>query len=278
MPHNLVVKTLYNCGYFVNLIMEKVGYIEIRVLGNKGNLDLTPDAYDIREVVLIIEHAEHLLFPGERKDRPLISYKIEEGSVKHIFKTGIQAIIGFNAVLGTIVSSGNVDFLDVSSAKAVEAFQETALKRDYSIMISTSLQETNTLKIDKTTNFVRNSVYWADAEFYFYGRITNAGGKDKANIHLVTEELGTIYVQTPQKFLAEREENLLYKEFVIRAKGKQNYETGEIERNSITFIELIDYNKKYDEIYLRNLRNKAKNWLVNIDPNDWLKEIRGYDA
>ena len=258
--------------------MEKIGYIEIKVIGSKGNIELKPDTFDIKEVIGIIEQAEKLLFPGEKKERPLISYKLEEGSVRNIFRTSMQAIIGFTAVLGQVQVSNNIDFLELNTAKAIESFQENAVKKNYTFEISTSINESAKLKIDSSTNFYRTTEHWAEAEFYFYGRITNAGGKDKANIHLVTEELGTIYVQTPQKFLAEREENLLYKEFVIRAKGKQNSETGEIERNSITFIELIDYNKKYDEIYLRNLRNKAKNWLVNIDPNDWLKEIRGYDA
>jgi hypothetical protein len=30
--------------------MEKNGYIEIRITGTNGNLDLSPDNYDIREV------------------------------------------------------------------------------------------------------------------------------------------------------------------------------------------------------------------------------------
>lgn len=36
----------------------------------------------------------------------------------------------------------------------------------------------------------------------------------------------------------------------------------------------------YDANYLSNLREKAKkNWLGNINANDWLKEIRGgYDT
>lgn len=258
--------------------MEKVGYIEIRISGTKGNLELTPDTYDIREVISVIEQAEHLLFPGERKDRPLISYKIEEGSVKHILKTGIQAIIGFNAVLASISSFNSIDFLDINSAKAIEAFQETALKRDYNFTISTSLPESNKLQINTTTNYIRNIAYWADAEFYFYGKITNAGGKEKANIHLVTDEFGTIFIQTPQKFLAESEENLLYKTYGIRAVGKQNSETGEIDKSSLRFFELIDYNTKYDEKYLEGLRLKAMKWLTTNKSDDWLGDIRGYNA
>jgi len=132
--------------------------------------------------------------------------------------------------------------------------------------------------VDKSTFFYRTLENWVDAEFYFYGKITNAGGKDKANIHLVTDELGTLYIQTPQEFLAKIEENILYKTYIIRAKGKQNLETGEIDKQSLTFIELIDYSKKYDEQYLKKLRSKASSWLKNINPNEWLKDIRGYDA
>lgn len=258
--------------------MDKLGYIEIRITGSKGNLELNPDTFDIREVIPIIEQAENLLFPGDKKERPVISYKIEEGSVKHIFKTGIQAVIGFNAIIASISTSQKIDFLDINTAKAIEAIQETAIKKDYSFNISTSLPETNNLKIDTSTHFIRNASYWADAEFYFYGKITNAGGKEKANIHLITEELGTVIIQTPQQFLAEREENLLYKTYGIRALGKQNSETGEVDKGSLSFLELIDYDTKYDEKYLKDLRKKAMNWLTNINPDEWLNDIRGYNA
>jgi hypothetical protein len=95
---------------------------------------------------------------------------------------------------------------------------------------------------------------------------------------LVTEELGTIYIQTPQQFLADREENLLYKTFGIRATGKQNSDTGEVDKSSLKFLVLIDYNTHYDEKYLKSLRRKAMNWLNKINPDEWLGEIRGYDA
>ena len=76
--------------------MDKIGQIEIRVSSNVGNMELTPDNYDIREIISILENAENLLYPTNKKDRPTISYSIENGSVRHIFKTSIQYIIGFN--------------------------------------------------------------------------------------------------------------------------------------------------------------------------------------
>jgi hypothetical protein len=260
--------------------VEKTGYIEIRIIGSKGNLELSPDNYDIREIISILENSEDLLFPNDKKERPTISYKIEQGSVRHIFKTSIQYIIGFNAVIGQVGQTKNIDFLDLPTAKAIENIQRIAAKKDYSFTICTSVDNSNEVKIDRTTNFYRTESAWADAEFYLYGKVTNAGGKERANIHVYTEELGTVRIETPISFLEEYEENLLYKSFGIRAVGKQHSETGEIDKSSLKFLELIDYEQSYDEKYLKSLREKAKkSWLGNIDADKWLTEIRGgYDA
>ncbi len=256
--------------------MEKIGYIEIVIKGSIGNIQLNPDNYDIKEIISVLESAENLLFPSDKKERPIISYKIEEGSVKHLFKTSIQYIIGFNAILGQINELNNIDFLDVPTAKAIEHFQENAKKKNFTFEIKTSIDKSNEFIINKETNFYRSEAVWADAEFYFYGKLTNAGGKDRANIHVATTEYGSLIVQTPISFLESYNENLLYKIFGVRAKGKQNSETGEIDKSTLKFIELIEYQPDYDEQYLKRLRDKAKkNWLSSIKPESWLSEVRG---
>jgi hypothetical protein len=260
--------------------VEKIGLIEIKISGSKGNMELSPDTFDIKEIISILENAENLLYPLDKKDRPTISYKIEEGSVKHIFKTSIQYVIGFNALIAQINQVENIDFLETSTAKAFENIQEIAAKKNYSFSIRTSLADSNVIKIDRTTKFLRKEAVWADAEFYFYGKITNAGGKDKANIHINTDEYGTLYIQTPKSFLEEYNENMLYKNFGIRVFGKQHSETGEIEKGSLKFVELIDYNPKFDENYLNKLINSATTtWSKIKDKDSWLRDLRGgYEA
>ena len=264
----------------LNCIVDKLGYIEIRISGSNGNLELSPDNYDIRGIIAILENAENLLYPNDKKDRPTISYSIEKGSVKHILKTSIQYIIGFNAVIGQINQVQNIDFLDLSTAKAFENIQDIASKRNYVFSIKTSLENSNEVNVNKTTKFRRTDAIWADAEFYFYGKVTNAGGKDKANIHIHTEDLGTVIIQTPISFLKDYEDNLLYKTLGIRAVGKQHAETGQIDRTTLKFIELVDYQPKYDEEYLNRLIEKATNkWKIINDKDSWLREVRGgYDA
>ena len=221
-----------------------------------------------------------MLFPNEKKGRPILSYKIEEGSVRHSIKTTLQTIIGFNALLLQIKQHQSIDFLELQTANAIEAFQKIAVEKNYVFSIYTSLDEDNKLSINKDTQFYRMQTSWVDAEFYFYGKITNMGGKEKANFHIVTPELGTVLIQTPKEFLEGYETNPLYKQFGIRATGKQNIETGEIDKLSLRFLEIVDYNPIYDEKYLQKLRTKAKqSWQDITDTDKWLQEVRGsYNA
>lgn len=260
--------------------MENQGYIEIRISGKTGNIDLSPDNYDIKDIISVLQTSENLLFPSNKKERPLISYNIEKGSVKHIIKTSIQAIIGFNAIIGQVANTDSIDFLEVQSAKAIEALQENAIKRNFEIELRTSLENSNELLINKDTRFSRTQNLWIDAEFYFYGTLINAGGKNKPNIHLDTDEYGSLTISTDREYLREKEENLLYKKYGVRAIGKQNLDTGELDKTNLQLVELIDFNPKFDKKYLSTLMKKAsKSWKGIIDADEWLKQIRGgYDV
>jgi hypothetical protein len=112
-------------------------------------------------------------------------------------------------------------------------------------------------------------------KFYFYGILTNAGGKNKANIHIESKEYGQLVVNTPISFLENVEQNFLYKEYGIRAIGKQNLSTGEIDKRSLSFVELIDHSPVYDETYMLGLIKKAKPHWKGVNTNEWLEDLRG---
>lgn len=257
--------------------MERTGYIEITVKGKKGTLDLTPANYDIRDVIAVLEQAENLLFPNNKRERPTISYNIEEGSVKHILSTALQFVIGFNAVLAQIQQTNySIDFLQTPTAKALESFRDAAIKQDVSFEISTSIENSSKITVDKTTEFIRSDDIWVDAEFYFYGQVVDAGGKQKANVHLDTKEHGVLKIDADKSILANYESNPLYKRYGVRASGKQNIATGEIDKTTLRLIEIIDYNPTYKEDYIKGLINKARNsWAGISDADDWLTNLRG---
>ncbi|MBI5916895.1 MAG: hypothetical protein HY842_16090 [Bacteroidetes bacterium] len=260
--------------------MEKSGHIEIRVAGRKGSMDLNPDNYDIRDIIDILQNAENLLFPGLKKERPTIGYSIEKGSVRHIIKTSLQAIIGFNAILAQVENeSYSIDFLEFQSAKAFEFFQETAQKQNVEFQISTSVPNTSNLIINRETKFTRSEEVWVEAEFYFYGTIVDMGGKGKANVHLDTKEYGLLKIDASKDMLTDYENNPLYKPYGLRAVGKQNIRTGELDKSSLRLLEIIDYNPSFQEDYIQNLIKKAKkSWEGVTDADEWLKNVRGYGA
>jgi hypothetical protein len=257
--------------------MNKIGQIEIIVKGFKGNVEVTPDNYDIKDIVDILQNVEDLLFPNNKKERPIISYDIEKGSVKHIIKTSMQAILGFNAILFQVQNDNSIDFLEIQTAKAFEFFQESAQKQNFEFTISTSIQNTSQIVINKDTKLHRSEEIWADAEFYFYGVIIDAGGKLKANIHLDTKEYGLLKIDASKEVLAEYESNPLYKSFGVRVLGKQNIKTGELDKSELKLVDIIDYNPLYKEDYIKSLIKKAKNSWGNVkDADEWLSNLRGY--
>jgi len=260
--------------------VEKKGQIHIKVKGFKGNFDLNPDNYDIRDVVELLRYAENLLFPNSKKDRPVISYDIQEGSVRHILKTSLQAIVSFNAILGQIKADNySIDFLEYQTAKAFEYFQHEAQKNNFEYEIGTSISEDTKIIINKDTKFIRSEDIWVDAEFYFYGVIVDAGGKGVANIHLDTKEFGLLKIEASKSILTNYENNPLYKSYGVRAKGKQNIKTADIDKGSLELIDIIDYNPSFKEDYIKSLINKAKkSWADVSDADEWLQNIRGYGA
>ncbi len=253
--------------------MDALGDIEIRIEGSVGARKLTPTLVDIDEIREILTQASGLLFPTEkRSQRPLISYEIVEGSVRHKFRTVMQSVIGFGAVLSQISSQGQIDFLHERSAVAIERFQHLAVEKDYVVTISANESR---LVVDRTTHYLRNAKLWVDAEFYLYGELTNAGGKSSPNIHLDTEEFGTLRISTDKDYLKGADKNLLYKKFGLRVTGKQNLQTFEMDRNSLTFVDLFDYDLEYSDAYLDGLMKKAApSWRMSLTrTGGWKKSV-----
>lgn len=255
--------------------MDKLGEISIHVVGQVGNEPLGPSNYDISALRDMLDDVENLLYPNERRNRPIISYEMQVGSVKHVFRTNLQKVAEFGAVLAMVITSGNLDGLTSETAKAFEHIQSQSRQKGYSVSFSTSLDDTIELKFTPDTNYFRTEQIWANAEFYFYGKLTDAGGKNKANIHIDTKEYGLLRIDVEKEYLEHLEDNPLYKEFGIRVMGRQNVITGEMDLSTLKLVEMIDYDRRFNSQYLENLIEKATSKFKGIDVDSWIKDIRG---
>ena len=258
--------------------MGNLGQIEIHIVGSKGNNPLTPDNYDIKEIISLLSNIEPLLYPGMKSNRPDIAYRIEPGSVRNIFTVTKQAETAFAAIASMVASTQSIDALELPSARAIEQIQAMAIKNNYNFEFKTPERENGILSITPSTHFFRSEALWADAELYFYGTLVDAGGKDKSNIHLETKNFGTIVVSVERETLKNEERNLLYKDYGIQALGKQNVETGEIDRSSLKLLKIIDYEPSFDEGYLNELINKVGDRFNGMDVDEYISKIRGMYA
>lgn len=255
--------------------MDEANQIEIRVSGSIGNEPLSPDNFDIREIKSLFDVVEALLYPNQKLGRAPITYSIASGSVRNIFKTTIQSAAAFMAVVSLVQKTGSLDGLEYATAKAIDEVQKSAIRNHFVYDIG-SPSNPSALVISKDTSFHINDDLWADAEFYFYGVLVNAGGKDRTNIHINTKDRGLIVISTNREFLQNQQENVLYKQFMVRAKGRQNILSGEIDSSSLELISMEPYESLYNEQYLASLIKKASpRWADVSNSDEWLKNVRG---
>lgn len=258
--------------------MENTGILKIRITGENNGNNLSPDNYDIKEIINILSNVEDILYPNA-KDRPIISYDITEGSVIHNFKTAAQAIITSTAIFSAINQAQSLDFLEIKTATAIEQIQDAAYHKNYTFEIESSQSNGVILEISPKTNYKKSQNYFVDTEIYLYGEITYAGGKIKSTIHLDTDEYGSLTIQTPKEIIQNLEDNPIYKQCGLRIAARQNLATGEFDRSSLNLIEMIEYNNTFDKNYLDSCIDKAKDTWKDVNVDDWLRDMRGgYDA
>jgi len=124
------------------------------------------------------------------------------------------------------------------------------------------------------TNYYVSAPVLADAEMFFYGTLNDAGGSGEPNIHLSTKEYGTLLIKTDKKFLSEKKENILYKEYGVRVKCKQDIRTGEFDKDSLRLIDLYGYNPVFNREKFDAVCRNARAAYEGIDIEDYLKELR----
>lgn len=254
--------------------MEEQGYIEIKYDGLIGDEPLKPIDIDIAEIKEIISDVETFLYPsrGEKAERPHISYKLEEGSARHLFYLPISGVLLFNGLLGEISIRGNIDFLDNKRAEIIDKFQRKATEKNIEISFYSSTISDQILKINQETKFFKIATTFIETELVLYGKVNEEGGNNP-NFHLLTKEYGKLVISATEKQLLEGEKRL-FKVYGVRVKGKQNLADGK--PYDLKLIEYITYNPNYDEHKLDLLIERASTTWNNISNVDiWLNEIRG---
>jgi len=242
--------------------------------GTVDNHPLTPKDVDIAEIRELISDIEIFLYPerSEKASRPHISYKIEEGSAKHLFYLPITGVLFFNALIGEIANRKTVEFLDYKRAQIIDKFQRLATEKDFKITFSDSTLNANVLKIDKNTSYLNPTAAFIETEFTLYGKINEEGGKNP-NFHIITKEHGKLVVSATEKQLLEGEKRL-FKVYGIKATGKLNL--ADKKPYDLKLVNYIEYSPVFNKSELDLLIERASAKLSKIKNVDsWISDLRG---
>jgi hypothetical protein len=257
-------------------VMDTTGYVEIRISGQKGGIPLTPENFDISEIRELLSNFESIAFPGGKRNRPIVAYEQLNGSVIGRFKTKAQAVLAVAAILGPIKANPGLEFLELETARGIEARQTFAHSRDYNIEIRTSVEPDEQLTINRDTSYHLNADALVAADFYLYGEVSTIGGKTNPSVRIDTSEYGMLVLKTSREELQKIEQNVVYSVIGVHAKGKQSARDYEIDRQSLELVSFLEYAPKPDREYLNSLIKRAsKSWDTVADPDAWLRELRG---
>lgn len=252
-------------------------YIEVHISGKRGSEQLRPDNYDISELQETIELVKRLL-PREKNDNEsVVSLEIKDGSVRQIYKTTRQRVAVAATIIGMVIGNTYLENIDKPTAEIFEKFQNFAKGSGLTYDISTSIKKDEKLSISPTTNYKRHAIQWVDGEFYLYGSIYLAGGKNNSKIYINTKDYGTLGINIDKSYISSLDENMLYKDCGIVALGKQDANTYELDGNSLTFVKFIrNYKPSLDLDYLDHCIERATEQWGGIDSyNEWLAYTRG---
>ena len=251
--------------------MEEQGYIEIRVTNSDNSL--SPKDVDINEIKDFIVDVESFLYPDrkEKRNRPHISYTIEDGSAKHKFFLPVTAVILFNGLTSEIKNRNNIDFLDYKRQSIIDKFQKRAVNEGYKIEFNNSISNKPTLIIDDATNYEMIAPTYFESEFYLYGEIYQEGGKNP-NLHISTKKYGNIKVSATKEQIMNGEKKT-YKPYGIKVRGKKNLEDNSL--YDLVLLEFIQYKPIFNKSLLDKVIEKASGNLSKITNVDtWLNDIK----
>lgn len=255
--------------------MQNTGQVIIHIEGKYGAEPLTPENYDITLLRDVLEYAFDLLDLEKKKDRPVVTYQTTSGSVNNVFTVSRQKAVEFASILSLMIASPQpLDVLEPKTAVAIEKFQKFAVQNNLSLDLRSSEAEDKVFYITPETDLHRTDNLWVDAEVYYYGTLTDAGGKGKSNIHLDTKD-GLIKIDVDKEYLANYQGNPLYKKFGVIAIAKQNIMTGNIDTSSLRLKELVVFEPKFDMEYLREKIAASTPVWTGVDVDEYLQEIRG---
>jgi len=236
-----------------------------------GNVDILTLHQFMGDVITLIQ-GDH-----NRSDFINAPVEITDGSVK--IRSFLSTIL-LSSLLSDIEHLKSSRDLDAISPKRAEVFskwgkkaQSIKSKFEYSLMAEhVDLEDRKLFLINAESGFRhRQKDLWVKAEKYLTGKVVDAGGKNKPNIHLVLPSGVTVMIGATEQQL--KGQPYIYENMTFNVSAKEHLKTGEIK--DAVLLDAVEASKEIDEDELKLLWSKGEEaWKDVESANQWVESLR----
>lgn len=245
----------------------------------KGTLDgreISPKTLDIRRAHEFLGEVKEFIFAD--KNIPAsgvhIPFQYAEGSARFIAEVPENFVSTIENDLRGLTERGEkFEFAVPKRAAVLQKWRQNCQKNP-GIEYGIGTANTQLSRINHETRLPNpvNQLY--QSELYLFGRIMEWGGVSTSNIHIKTEEYGTVLVTIEPQLLALEETNRVYREAAIRVLATQNLLTGEILKAE--FLEFADYAPgKNPDALVTAIKIGTPKWSDVPNAAEWVRDLRG---
>lgn len=212
-----------------------------------------------------------------------LSYSFENGSlrIKVIVDASFAALLQASGYFSDLTAISEGRMADVSDVGRIETLRD--LKQELVARGATSIKLSSVAADVSSFDIAAKSIVpppsadpWADSEAYVMATVVDMGGKVKANAHLKLENGKTITADSAKKYLAELEENFLYKRVLAHVAFQANLRTKEW--RDIRLVSLSLPKKVFDSTAFDRAVNRLSAWDAVEDPVAEIRRMRGDNA
>ncbi len=242
-----------------------------------GGQRLTPETVDLPTLRSFLADVEKLIkgdVPGASLSGSRV--RIEDGSVKIVTMVAQLLAADVRADFAKLGATGDLDQLQPSRAKIIEAWQDRAHAAPSRCYLIRAEVGAAALRVTNESQFQhKGEDAWVSVEKYLTGQVVDAGGKQDPNVHLVLTDSGeTIKVDATKAQLAGEKDNLLYKFVTLRVQAEQHLRTHDL--RDIRLIQFLPQESDTDERALANLWQKGRDaWRDVRSATGWVETMRG---
>lgn len=257
--------------------------VSLRIIGKTEEKEkLTPETLDIIEVQNFLEIGNKLISGDLEKDsRGTVGLNYEEGSVIFNFVVSAALATGFNADLAEINRNHTLEGVAKNRAISIVELQRKAKKMNWEFEISGSdpKKEETKIRIGKDTAYAMPADEWVEVEKVLYGELTDIGGSSTSNMHVKLEDGKTIKIPASKEETIDVNDHVkIYNSIGVLVSAKENRKTKELDKDSITFIELVPLEGDIKAQLDKSMEIGSKVWKDVPDAADFIRKKRNnYD-